>query len=158
MEEVGLEGERAEDAPHAPAQGLQPFLSPGPELRRDEVEDGDVHGVGGLGQRQVEVRAVHHDDRVRAVMLPCLGDFPVQPEQSGQPEEDVEETREAESAHGETQVSARTGEHGAAHAADMQGRVLAQQLLGQRPGVHVAGRLAAVDPDLTHGPCPLLPA
>src|SRR5690348_12106223 len=62
-----FKGEDDEHPVHVSLHITDAVLLPGPELRRDEVEDGDSGGTEMLGERKVHVGEVDEDGEVGAL-------------------------------------------------------------------------------------------
>ena len=67
-EELLLEGEDAEQAVDDAAHGFGASLAPGPDLRRDEVDDRHVQFAEAGGDAEVEVRRVGQDGELGAAL------------------------------------------------------------------------------------------
>ena len=86
-EERLLEGEDAQREVDGPPDVAQSAAAPGPDLRRDEVDDAQPERVRRFGEAQVEVRRVDEQDDRR----PPAREFASEPAQQG---EDRPELRE----------------------------------------------------------------
>ena len=60
-----LEGEDDGHPVHGLTDGVDPPLSPGPDLGADVVEDLDPVFPGGAGEREIEIRVIDQDEQIR---------------------------------------------------------------------------------------------
>src|SRR5574341_165057 len=131
--------------PDRVAQPVRASRRPGPRLRRDVVEHGDVGGGRGAGDLQVEARVVHQNHEV-------ITPFPKPPSQPAE-ERDVDQQsrqRFGEPHGGERLDPLEEAYAGvrhplAAHALDLQVTPLLTQRRGEGSGMSIARGLPGTD-------------
>jgi hypothetical protein len=137
-----LKRENAEQPVNGPPHEGQAAFAPGPDLRGNQVDHGDLQGFESLGQAQVEIGAIRQNGDIRAFIGGGAEQLAVLAVDSRDVGEDFHQADDGQAGGIDHGADAGALHAGAGAAEELESGVAAAEGVDQGGGVEVAGGFA----------------